>query len=294
MGLDVRPRQVDDYALGTLIGAGLTGRTYLASRAGADGHRRQVALKLCDPTRSVLLPWAARLMDELDPRLVCYEAVGARSKKHAGYWATDIVRAEPLDAIIEGSTFARRLGAVAEVAEAIAALHSARLVHGHLLPQNVLLRRERTGALTPIVTDAGVRPRHDPAFHDGPDVAPRLYPFMAPEAASALVTGSDTRESPSDVYGLGALLCALLTGRGPGLAEGEGTSAEILRSKARRTYFIAALSDPDPDSSDFVDLEGVNDLLQRSLEQRPGRRPSAGEFAQAARAALLRPEPALP
>lgn len=294
MGLDARPTKVDDYSLGALLGAGLTGTTYLATRPGADGHTRQVALKLCDPNRSVLLPWAARLLDELDPRIVCYEAVGARSKKHAGYWATDVIRAESLDAIVEGSTFARRLGAIVEVAQAIAALHGARLVHGHLLPQNVLVRRERTGVLTPLVTDAGVRPRHDPAFHDGPDVAPRLYPFLAPEAVTALVAGSDTRESPADVYGLGALLCAVLSGRGPGLAEGERTSAEILRSKGRRTYFIAALLDPEPDSSDFVDLEGVNDLLQRSLAPRPDDRPSAGEFAQAARAALLRPEPALP
>jgi serine/threonine protein kinase len=294
--VEARPKQVDDYALGALLGAGLTGQTYLARRVGPDGHLRQVALKLCDPTRSVLLPWAARLMDEVDPRVVRYEAVGGRSKKHAGYWVTDLVRAEPLVAVVEGSSFARRLGAVAEVAEAIAALHAARLVHGHLLPQNVLLRRERTGALTPLVTDAGVRPCHDPAFHEAPEVAPRLYPFLAPEAAAALLAGSDTRESPADVYALGALLCALLSGCGPGLAEGERTSAEILRSKQRRTYFIAALVEPDPDSNDavVVDLEGVNDLLQRSLAPRPDDRPSAGEFAQAARAALLRPEPALP
>ena len=104
------------------------------------------------------------------------------------------MRAESLDSIVEGSTFARRLGAVVEVAQAVAALHAVRLVHGHLLPQNVLMRRERTGVLTPVVTDAGVRLRHDPAFHDGPDVAPRRRRHAQARAHPATLAGGLDRD----------------------------------------------------------------------------------------------------
>lgn len=285
--MDARPRQVDDYALGSRIGVGLTGTTYLAARSGPDGRLRQVALKLCDPSRSVVMPWAPRLMEEVDPRVVRYEAVGPRDARWAGYWVTDVIRAEPLDAVVEGAPFERRLRLALEVAEAVAALHRDRLVHGHLLPQNVLVRRERGGTLVPLVTDVGVRLRLDGAGHDGPDVAPRLFPYLAPEAVSALAAADGgALEPPADVYSLGALLCALLTGVGPGLAEGERARDEILRSKLRRTYSVGALLDLD----EPVDLECVNDLLQRSLAPRPGDRPGASEFALALRDALVHPD----
>lgn len=292
--LEPRPRQVDEYSLGSLLGVGLTGATYLATRSGPDGHLRQVALKLCDARRGLLLPWAARFMEDLDPRLVRYEAVGPPGRRWSGYWVTDVVRAEPLDSVIDGAPLGRRLRALAEVAEAVAALHRARVVHGHLLPQNVLVRRERGGALTPLLTDIGVRLRLDPTTHDEPGAAARLYPYLAPEAVTALdgpgLDAQEALEPPADVYALGGLLCALLTGLGPGLAEGERGRAQILRSKARRTYFVAALLDPE----EPIDLERSNDLLQRSLAPRAGDRPTAGEFAQALRAALLQPEHALP
>lgn len=285
---------IDDYTLGALIGSGLTGSTYVATRTGPDGRARQAAVKLVDPARATLLDSAQRLQEDLDPRLVRYEAVGGRGKGYAGYWATDIVRGESLEQVVQGASFERRLRAALDVAEAVAVLHAERprIVHGHLLPQNVLLRREKSGALHAVVTDVGVRVRYDAAFHDGPEVAPRLYPWLAPEAVEGLRgnKAGPLGDAPADVYAVGALLCALLTGRGPGTAEGERTAAEILRSKERRTYFVGALLEP----GDPVDLECVNDLLQRSLAPRPGDRPSAGELAQGLRAALLLPEPALP
>ncbi len=285
--MDPRPRQVDDYALGSPIGVGLTGTTFLATRSGADGHLRQVALKLCHPARSVVAPWAVRLMDDLDPRVVRYEAVGAPEARWSGYWVTDVIRAEPLERVVEDAPFARRLRAAVEVAEAVAALHREGLVHGHLLPQNVLMRRERGGVLVPLVTDVGVRLRLDAAAHDTPEAAPRLYPFLAPEAVEWLGAGDPGPAEPqADVYSLGALLCALLTGAGPGLADGARSRAELLRAKARRAYFVAALLDPD----EHVDLSGVNDVLQRSLSPRPADRPAAAEFARALRGAVMSPE----
>ncbi|MCO5169473.1 MAG: protein kinase [Planctomycetes bacterium] len=282
--------RIDDYVVGSPLGDGLTGSTFLAARTGRDGHLRQVALKLCDPARGVVLPWAARLEDDLDPRVVRYEAVGPATRRWSGYWVTDVLRGEPLDDVVAGAGFARRLRAALDVAEAVAALHARGLVHGHLLPHNVLVRRERADALAPVVTDVGVRLRLDPAVHGAPGVAARLYPFLAPEALDALADDPARVEAPADVYSLGALLCALLTGLGPGLAEGERTGAEIARSKARRAYTVGALLEPD----EPVDLERVNDLLQRALAPRPGDRPTAGGVAEALRAALLIPEPALP
>src|SRR5688572_6998422 len=102
-----------------------------------------------------MLPFASQLLEELDPRVVRYEAVGGRAKGHAGYWATDVIRGESLEQVVQGASFERRLRAALDLAEAVAVLHAERprIVHGHLLPQNVLLRREKSGAIHAVVTD---------------------------------------------------------------------------------------------------------------------------------------------
>jgi serine/threonine protein kinase len=283
-------QRVDDYLLGELAGVGLTGSVYLATAPARPSQPagRPVALKLLHPARAALLPWASELQGEVHPGLVRYEALGAPvAGRWAGYWVTDVLRGDSFAASLDSASLPDRVAAIADVADAVAALHARGRVHGHLLPQNVHLRPavKRPG-YAPVVSDVGVRLRHDPAVHESPSVALGLYPFLAPEAAAALRAGSIEREPPADVHALGALLAFLLTGVAPGLAEGERTGDEVLRSKARRTYAVGALLDPDEE----VDLRAVDDVLLRSLSPRPVDRPSATAFAAAlrpARAAVM-------
>lgn len=278
----VTPARVDDYRLDALLGEGLTGEVFLAT-LDRRGPPRQVVVKVCHPIRAVVLPAAETLVRELDPRVVQYEALGDRGEGWSGWYATCRLQPKPYASLLETTSLEQRLTFMRRTAEAVALLHAAGVVHGDLRPSNVLARSLRSGKLEPLITDVGVSPRYDPGFHDRPEHAVRLYPFLAPEVILPFRGGSPpTLEPPADVYGLGALLCALLTGQGPGTSEGERTAAEILAAKERRGYFLAALLEP----GSQVDLGILDRLLRRSLDPDPAARPTAIRFADGVAACL--------
>ena len=279
---------MEDFRLGPALGAGLTGTYVLATR---EGRHQQVALKLCHPHRASLRPAAERLTRALDPRLVHYEALGERGDGWSGWFAACTL--QPLDHAVarETTSLAQRLQFVRRTAEAVAVLHGAGVVHGDLRPSNVLIRRLRSGAIEPLITDVGVVPRYDPDFHDAPSRARALYPYLAPEAILDFRGGGNAAPTEAgDVYGLGALLCELVCGQAPGTAESERLPGEILAAKERRRYFLAALLDPESP----VDPGVVNRLLERALDPDPAQRPTAIRFADAVQASLSRNQTALP
>lgn len=274
---------VEDYALGSALGTGSTGTTWMATSRAANGALRRVVVKVLHPARGRVLPAAEAFLRERDPRVVRYEALerGART----AWTAADPVQGRSLAGLREESALAARVGLLRGAAEALAALHTAGLCHGDLRPSNLLVRRERSGALSPLLVDAGVVPVRDPAWHDRPERARLLWPFIGPEAAAAFPPGQPLPTSPAlDVYGLGATACLLLTGRAPGTLTGERTPAEIVRAKARRAALIAL---PEPGAP--LDMERLDLVLQRTLSPRPEDRPTALWVADALQACISRP-----
>jgi serine/threonine protein kinase len=90
------------------------------------------------------------------------------------------------------------------VAIALLAAHSAQVVHGDVTPQNVLIRS--SGA--PVLADFGLAVLRD---HRGNTASGFNPAYAAPEAL-----GHEGRiDERTDVYGLGATLYAMLTGRAP-------------------------------------------------------------------------------
>lgn len=112
--------------------------------------------------------------------------------------------------LVEGTTLEQRLGdgplpvtealrAVASIADALAAVHQAGLVHGNLVPANVVL-----GADGVRITDAGLWVLRD---RPAEKVFPSALSYAAPERAAGAPATPAT-----DMYSLGVVFVACLTG----------------------------------------------------------------------------------
>jgi WD40 repeat protein/tetratricopeptide (TPR) repeat protein len=144
------------------------------------------------------------------PNIVQIFEVG--EEKGCPYLALEYVAGESLAQKLRGMPLpageAARL--VETLARAVHAAHQRGVVHRDLKPANVLLAADGT----PKITDFGLAKRLDAATAATQAGALLGTPdYMAPEQAEGKSTGPAT-----DVYGLGAILYHLLTGRPPFLA----------------------------------------------------------------------------
>jgi WD40 repeat protein/predicted Ser/Thr protein kinase len=127
------------------------------------------------------------------------------------YLVMEYVEGKSLSQHLDGRPMeARRAAAlVAQIAGAVEHAHRAGIVHRDLKPSNVLL----DAAGTPRITDFGLATSLGGSFdltRTGDLVGTPVY--MAPEMATA----SGVRAGPAvDIYGLGAILYEVLTGRAP-------------------------------------------------------------------------------
>jgi serine/threonine protein kinase len=175
--------------------------------------------------------------------------------------------------LVEGPTLATAtdvdLTAVgAQVAEALAYVHSRGVVHRDVKPANILLSAE--GAK---LTDFGIARMLDGARRTGTGLTVGTAPYLAPEQ----VTG-DPVTPATDVYALGLVLLERLKGE----REYVGTPVEAaLQRLHRRPEVPATLPAPWPG------------LLEAMTTRLPSQRPTAAEVAHVLRgeATVTRPLP---
>ena len=146
---------------------------------------------------------------------------------------------------------------IEQVADGLADAHAAGLVHRDIKPANVLLRRRADGGLTAYLADFGIARQVGGEATRTSHATVGTPSYMAPE----LHTGGQPGVA-SDVYSLGCLLWATLTGRAPYA----GTSDfEIVT--AHREKPIPQLPDDGP-------LAGrLNEVLRGTLAKDPADRP---------------------
>ena len=243
-----------------MVGRGGIGRVWAARdvRAGRD-----VAVKTVPAARggADLLLREAALTASIDhPRVVGVHDYGREGE--TGYLVMDLLDGPDLGSVLaEGPVPATEaLRITADVADALDAAHRAGVVHGDVKPANVVLRDDDV-----VLVDFGAAAA---AHDDGGPVTFGTASYMAPEqATSAPLTPA------TDVYALGCLLTATLTGRPPFTGD---SPTEVLHHQVRaEPPRLAELAPGLPPELDT--------LVGTMLAKEPHRRGSAAEVRAALR-----------
>ncbi len=232
------------YELLSEVGRGGMGVVYKARERGLN---RVVALKMILASEWASVEEVRRFQSEARAtarlrhrNIVAIHEIGEESGRH--FFAMDFVEGESLSAIIVArGPLAPEQAArwMVSIAEAVHHLHEQGIVHRDLKPSNVVI----DSAGEPVVMDFGLAKVFDSehgATRSGAILGTPSY--MSPEQAAGRNSLISAR---SDVYGLGAMLYEMLSGRPPfreatpldtlvQVIEGEPTLLRQLRSTIPR------------------------------------------------------------
>jgi serine/threonine protein kinase len=276
------PTRIGSYRILRLLGEGGMGAVYEAEQPNP---RRRVALKVVRPallTRHLLrrLELEADVLGRLEhPGIARIYEAGTVDVGDAGvpqpFFAMELVEGVPLTtyARTHKLTTSGRLALLAKVCDAVHHAHQKGIVHRDLKPRNVLVTAEGQ----PKVLDFGVARAIEARAPTGaletaftePGQVVGTLPYMSPEQASGQTDSVDTR---TDVYALGAMAYELLAGRLPIVVAGRPLHEAI-----------RAITNDEPSRLGSIsrDLRGdVETIVGKALAKDPERRyGSAAELA---------------
>jgi serine/threonine protein kinase/Tfp pilus assembly protein PilF len=251
-----------------------------ARRLGRLGHPRIVPVLSArlEPAAGlsvVVMPYlgAATVLDLLDRAFPTRESRSPRASVAPETLRLAVRPGDPpLDAVLgrpprDASHTEASVRLAAEVAEALAFLHSQGLVHRDLKPSNVLIAADGRARLLDfnLTADEGAT-----AARIGGTVA-----YMAPEHLQQTLQGSHSPDPPADLFALGAILYQLLTGRLPfGSTNQPLRLEELVTDQLRRTRGrLAPLRQLNPS----VDV-GLARIVESCLAADPASRPARAEM----------------
>ena len=265
------PATVGRWRLLGRLGSGGMGTVYLARSAGG----RTVALKVVHRTLAEDPEFRARFREEVAAtrRLVAQDESAARQERHFAavvdadpdgprpWLATEYLLGVSLqDAVRRHGPWpvsaVRSLGAT--LAQALALVHRAGLVHRDVKPSNVLVTADG-----PRLVDFGIARSDGAARLTQTGYVVGSPAYMAPEQAENREAGP-----AADVFALGGVLAFTALGRPP---FGDGTAEELL---------FRVVHNP-PDLAGLQDADGVlRRVLERALTKTPTERPTASEVSR--------------
>ncbi len=275
--------QIGAYRMIRQIGAGGMGAVWLAEHAMLG---RRAAVKVLHPMFSGRQDVVTRFFNEAraataisDPGIVQVFDFGHHTDGSA-YIVMELLEGEPLDQRLQRQgvlPVPDALRILRQVASALGAAHARGIVHRDLKPENIFLVRdaEVAGGERAKILDFGI------AKLSGDLVGVKTQTsavmgtptYMSPEQCRG-AGGVDQR---ADIYALGCVLLALVTGQPPYDAEGAGD------------LIVMHLREPAPRASSRVPNvpPAVDDLIAQCLEKDPARRFASGTELAAAIGALM-------
>jgi serine/threonine protein kinase len=210
--------QLGDYRLGELIAEGKAGAVFKAQdvRSGQAVAVKVLATDVTQhPEAEQRVARAATIMLPLrHPHLVALLDWGT-SGPHC-WVAMDYIDGESLTQVIDRIGIAGMLDwkyafrVAMHIARALILIHHHQIIHRNLTPRNVLIRKSDKAALLGDLVLAKAVEDSSPALTRPGEIVGDVH-YMSPER----LHGNDPVDARSDIYSLGALLYALLTGRPP-------------------------------------------------------------------------------
>ena len=258
---------IGKYQVEQLLGRGRMGVVYKAFQQDLN---RSVALKLLaegghasDKHKERFVKEAQALAKLRHPNIVTVYEVGEWEGQP--FFTMDFVDGKPLDKMIVKQRLPPRECArlVKEIAEAMEYAHVNGIIHRDLKPGNIILNNQGE----PVIMDFGLARKLDETEHAGGDDILGTPAYMSPEQARGRSAETDAR---SDVYSVGAILYALLTGEDPF----SGNSLlEILHKVIHDKPVPPEKMDPQIDAA-------ISGICMKALGKEPKKRQqSAGELA---------------
>jgi hypothetical protein len=221
-GIDERiGTHVGPYTLLESLGKGGCGEVYLAGQT--EPVKRQVALKVIKlgmDTQSVIQRFDAerRALAMMDHPNIARVLDAGSTLLGRPYFVLELVRGVRITEYCTNrrSSLRERVELVIDVCNAIQHAHQKGIIHRDIKPSNVLVA-EADGAPLPKVIDFGIAKAIEGRLADETLQTQHLQllgtpAYMSPEQAGIDGADVDTR---SDIYGIGALLYELITGRPP-------------------------------------------------------------------------------
>ncbi|HBE68160.1 MAG TPA: hypothetical protein DDW52_08420 [Planctomycetaceae bacterium] len=261
---------VSGYEVLKELGRGGMGVVYLARDTTLDRYAALKTFRATDHEQSRLLTAEAKLSGKLSHAAIV-PVFEVNAKCSTPYFSMAYVEGEDLSRRISRSVYSPREAAQlgVQIASAISHAHEVGVLHLDLKPANILLDARGN----PHVTDFGLFAfiSDESTCNSGIVGTPQ---FMAPEQA---LEDFDNIGPPSDVYSIGAVLYAAITGRPP--LVGSSHMELISKVASQRPRHLQTLVPKTPTALDAI--------IMKCLEKAPAKRYSCAAELQADLEAFL-------
>ncbi len=262
-------QSIGDYGVLREIGSGGMGRVYEAIHSVTHRHE---ALKVLDATAPTSEVQSERFLREI--RLQAALSHPNIAAVHNAFWNEDslvlvceLLQGEPLQVALERGrlSLARSVEVLSEVLSALSYAHARGVIHRDISPSNIFVTAA-SGSVKLI--DFGLAKTTSDLNLTQPGQPAGSYHYMSPEQ----VRGGQSLDARVDIYGCGAVLFELVTGRRvfPG-----DSAFDLMQAQCERT--------PDAPRSLNPDLpKELEDVILKALAKNPEDRfQSADSFAKA-------------